>query len=83
MTLEAFCKTPSHFSVALLGFGRANRAVLAWLRERGATATVYTEAPLPSDVEASCAGLGIAFHVGAFPTVFGEQALIRSPGCIS
>ena len=80
MTLEAFCKTPSHFSVALLGFGRANRAVLAWLRERGATATVYTEAPLPSDVEASCAGLGIAFHVGAFPTVFGEQVLIRSPG---
>ena len=80
MTLEAFCKTPACFSVALLGFGRANRAVLAWLRERGGTATVYTEAPLPPEVENTYAEHGVVFHVGAFPAVFTEQALIRSPG---
>ena len=80
MTLEAFCKTPAHFSVALLGFGRANRAVLAWLKEKGGTATVYTEAPLPFEIENTYAEQGIVIHVGAFPAVFPEQVLIRSPG---
>lgn len=80
MTLEAFCKTPAHFSVALLGFGRANRAVLAWLKEKGGTATVYTEAPLPLEMENTYAEQGIFIHVGAFPAVFPEQVLIRSPG---
>lgn len=80
MTLEAFCKTPACFSVALLGFGRANRAVLAWLREHGGTATVYTEFPLPPEAENICAGQGIVIRVGVFPAVFPEQVLVRSPG---
>ncbi|MBR2465039.1 MAG: UDP-N-acetylmuramoyl-L-alanine--D-glutamate ligase [Clostridia bacterium] len=80
MTLEAFCKTPACFSVALLGFGRANRAVLAWLREHGGTATVYTEFPLPPEAENTCAGQGIVICAGAFPAVFSEQVLVRSPG---
>lgn len=74
MTFEAFCRAPSRARVALLGLGRANAAVLAWLRHMGATVTVYTER-MP-DRATECAPL----VVGPFPDVFGEEVLVRSPG---
>ncbi len=79
MTIDAFCKAPAANTVALIGFGRANRAVLQWLKARGGTATVYTEQPLPPDT-ASLDTAGVTLKVGAFPAVFPEQVLVRSPG---
>ena len=78
MTFEAFCKNPAACSVALIGFGRANRAVLRWLFARGGTATVYAETPPPD--RASLEALGIPLVVGPFPCVFPQNVLVRSPG---
>ena len=80
MTLEAFLSAPSSFRVALLGIGRANRAVLAWIYAHGGTATVYTEAPVPDDAGEECAHYGVPVFVGEFPAVFAQQVLVRSPG---
>lgn len=80
MTFAAFLRTPSRFRVALLGIGRANRAVLAWLYAHGGTATVYTEAPVPREEREKCARYGVPVFEGDFPTVFSEQVLVRSPG---
>ena len=80
MRLEEFCRTPGDYTVALLGFGRANRAVLAWLGTTGGTATVYTEQPLPPELAAECEATNTPVLVGKFPASFGEQVLVRSPG---
>ena len=78
MTFEAFCKAPNTYTVALIGFGRANRAVLRWLKEKGGSATVYAE-NAPPDM-AVFDSKSVSFRVGQFPAVFREQVLVRSPG---
>ena len=75
MTFEAFLSAPSRASVALLGLGRANGAVLSWLHGHGGKATVYTER-LPDREWAENAPLVL----GPFPEDFAEDVLVRSPG---
>lgn len=79
MTAFDFCLSPAGFSVALLGFGRANRAVLDWLTAHGGCATVYAEAPIPSEVMRRYRSSAI-FRQGGFNTHLNEQILVRSPG---
>lgn len=78
MTLEAFSQAPRGASVALIGFGRANRAVLLWLLKHSARATVYAEQEPPE--RAALAAAGVPLVVGTFPKAFGEDVLVRSPG---
>ncbi len=80
MIMTDFLRQPARYSVALVGLGRANRAVLDWLLQHGGSATVYAEAPVPSDVREAYAVKGIAFCEGAFPRVFPAQVIVRSPG---
>lgn len=67
-------------TVALLGYGRANRAVRAYLSSEGCRFTVYTEQPLDDATTAELAAADIPVRVGAFPGVFPESMLVRSPG---
>ena len=67
-------------TVALLGYGRANRAVRAYLAPFGCRFTVYTEQPPDDATAAELAAAGVPVRVGAFPAVFREQVLARSPG---
>ena len=80
MIFEKFIVTPTAFTVALLGFGRANRAVADWLVKRGGVATAYTDTPVPDAVKAPYAVCGFRFCEAGFPAVFDEQVLVRSPG---
>ncbi len=80
MTVTEFLQQPARYSVALVGLGRANRAVLDWLLQHGGSATVYAEAPVPPDVREAYAARGIAFCVGEFPVAFPAQMIVRSPG---
>lgn len=68
-----------NLSCAVLGFGRAGRAAAEWLLARGARVTVYDECSAPADA-AQLAARGVRFCVGAFPSVFPESVLVRSPG---
>jgi len=67
-------------TVALLGYGRANRAVRAYLAPFGCRFAVYTEQPPDDATTAELAAAGVPVRVGAFPAVFREQVLARSPG---
>lgn len=80
MHLSDFLHSPREYSVALLGLGRANRAVLDYLLAHGGTATVYAELPVPQDLRLAYEARGIAFCIGAFPHVLQEQVIVRSPG---
>ena len=69
-----------HKTVALLGYGRANRAVRAYLAPQGCRFTVYTEQSPDAATTAELAEAGVPMRVGAFPTVLSESVLVRSPG---
>lgn len=78
MTISSFCLAPADFSVALLGFGRANRAVLEWLVARGGKATVYTDGELKEeDLRQYAPALSFG---GGLDAEVGEEILVRSPG---
>ena len=66
-------------SVALLGLGRSNRAVLDFLLPLGAVPTVYVPKEPPEDLAALYRAQGVRFAVGAFPARFAEALLVRSP----
>ena len=67
------------YPVAVLGFGRAGRAVTDHLLRLGNPPTVYDEAPVPPALQARYQPLGVRF-ISGFPAVFREAVLVRSPG---
>lgn len=74
-----FLTTINGKTIALLGFGRSNRAVADFLVSEGRAARVYTSDKLPPEVKAHYAPLGFCFFEGDFPAVFTEEVLVRSP----
>lgn len=78
MSILSFCRAPADFSVALLGFGRANRAVLEWLAARGGRATVYTDGEI-SEEDFQRYGCALTLG-GGLNAEIGEEILVRSPG---
>lgn len=67
-------------SVALLGFGRANRAVADFLLPLGARLFVYDEREVPDNVRFAYEARGAQFRVGSLPESLSEEVLVRSPG---
>ncbi|MBE6554928.1 MAG: UDP-N-acetylmuramoyl-L-alanine--D-glutamate ligase [Ruminococcaceae bacterium] len=67
-------------SVALLGFGRANRAVADVLLKRGARLSVYDEHAVDEAAAAPYREKGVSFAPVGFPPSFSEEVLVRSPG---
>jgi len=80
LIFESFIASPQDFSVALLGFGRANRAVADWLLQQGGTATVYADTPVEQQSKTRYESCGLCFCEGGFPDVLTQQVLVRSPG---
>lgn len=76
---KAPLKDIDKYPVAVLGFGRAGRAVTEHLIALGNPPTVYAQAPVPEEVQATYRPHGVIF-AGDFPTVFPESFLVRSPG---
>ena len=79
MIFEDFCRTPQRYTVALLGFGRANRAVADWLISRGGSATVYADLPIEAALCEQYLVRGIRFAPVGIPDELGESVLVRSP----
>lgn len=67
-------------SVAVLGFGRAGRAVADFYLKRKAKITVYAEQSPPNAALVPYRAKGVNFCFGRFPDRFKEQLLVRSPG---
>ena len=80
MTIAEFLQDPRACSVAFLGLGRANRAVLDYLLARGGTATVYAELPVPHEERVAYEARGISFCIAPFPRALQAQVIVRSPG---
>ena len=80
MIFEKFMASPAECTVALLGFGRSNRAVADWLQLHGATASVYADTPIPEVLRAHYGARGFRFNDAALPSTLTEQVLVRSPG---
>ncbi len=72
---QALCR----YSVAVLGFGRAGRAVSDYLLSLGCRPTVYAQGDIGEEVKRHYLANGVSF-MGDFPEVFPESALFRSPG---
>lgn len=80
MTLEDFICHPTGARVALLGIGRANRAVLAWLQAAGCSPIVMTE-QMPDEGTRLCLQkLGVPLTVSPFRQGIDADVLVRSPG---
>ena len=80
LIFESFIACPQDFSVAMLGFGRANRAVAEWLLGKGGTATVYADTPVAQAYREQYAARGLRFYESEMPDDLPEQVLVRSPG---
>ncbi|MBQ3063893.1 MAG: UDP-N-acetylmuramoyl-L-alanine--D-glutamate ligase [Clostridia bacterium] len=80
MKFSDFCRCPRGVRVALLGFGRANRAVLDWLLAGGALPTVLTEQAPDAEAVAYLQRVGVPLLIGGFPPQIDADVLVRSPG---
>ncbi len=80
MTLENFIRHPTNARVALLGIGRANRAVLARLLAAGCRPQVFTEQAPDEGTRAYLEELGVSLTVSPFPKRIEVDVLVRSPG---
>ena len=67
------------YPVAVLGFGRAGRAVCDYLLSVNCAPTVYDEGAIDEDVKRRYMANGVSF-VGCFPKELPESVLFRSPG---
>lgn len=67
------------YPVAVLGFGRAGRAVTDWLLSLGCEPTVYEQGVLSEEHVTHYTANGVRF-VRSFPAEFPESILFRSPG---
>jgi len=66
-------------SVAVLGFGRAGRAVTDYLLSHGCVPTVYAAGGVPEAQKGNYPHNGVSF-CDKFPEEFAEDVLFRSPG---
>ena len=68
-----------HYPVAVLGFGRAGRAVCDYLLALGCHPTVYEAGEQSEGTKRRYTANGVSF-TGEFPEEFPESILFRSPG---
>ena len=68
-----------HYPIAVLGFGRAGRAVCDYLLSVNSAPTVYDEGAIDEDAKRRYVANGVSF-AGGFPREFTESVLFRSPG---
>ena len=68
-----------YYPVAVLGFGRAGRAVCDYLLSMNCRPTVYENGAIDEDVKRRYVANGVSF-AGDFPEEFPESVLFRSPG---
>ncbi len=69
----------NRYPVAVLGFGRAGRAVCDYLLSRGCHPTVYEAGAINERVKSNYAANAVSF-AGDFPEEFPQSILFRSPG---